>query len=232
MSIDLGELYAASRYRITDLIMSSPADVGGWPCPATPDWTVHDVVAHLRGVAEDVRNGNVAAAGTDPWTAEQVKRHCDCDVRVLLSDWGDDAPLLESFLSSPAGKSASRAVIDVYTHEADIRGALGRPADLPHPFGEWVMVMLEEHIADVVVSNGLSPVTIVTDEGDVLGDTSAAVMVRSNRFELFRAILGRRSPEQVAAWDWAGSDPQPYLQHLFVFGPRTTDLIEDHAAHG
>ncbi len=34
----------------------------------------------------------------------------------------------------------SRAVIDVYTHEADIRGALwAGPADPSEPFGEWAL---------------------------------------------------------------------------------------------
>ena len=232
MSIDLGELYAASRYRITDLIMSSPEDVGDWPCPATPAWSVHDVVAHLRGITEDVRNGNVAAAGTDPWTAAQVARHRDRGVRELLSEWGDDAPLLESVLSSPQGDAVSRAVIDVYTHEADVRGAVGRPADLPDPFGAWVMLALEGHIAEMARASGSPPIRIETTEGDEVGRADAVVVLRAGRFELFRALLGRRSASQVAAMDWGGADATPYLDHFFVFGPRPTDLIEDHAAHG
>ncbi len=64
MAPDLGELYAASRNRISDLVLSSPPGAGANPCPATPGWTVHDVVAHLRGVTEDVRTGNLDGVAT------------------------------------------------------------------------------------------------------------------------------------------------------------------------
>jgi hypothetical protein len=37
--------------------------------------------------------------------------------------------------------------------------------------------------------------------------------------------MGRRSRSQFAALDWSG-DPSPVLDHLVVFGPATSDVIE------
>lgn len=225
MSIDLGELYAASRYRITDLMMSSQSEVDR-PCPATPAWTVREVVCHVRGVTEDVRLGNVAGAATDPWTADQVRRHRGTDITTLLDDWADDAPMLEALLSSPHGAAAARAVIDVNAHEADVRGALDHVVELPDPFGEWAMETFSSHINDSMVAAGLAPIRIETSQGDVLGSADADVVLKVGRYELFRALLGRRSPAQVLAYDWGGADGTPYLEQFFVFGPRETDLIE------
>lgn len=51
--------------------------------------------------------------------------------------------------------------------------------------------------------------------------------VRSSRFEPFRALSGRRSRAQIAAFDWS-CDPEPYVR-AFQYGPfslRIEDLVE------
>lgn len=225
---DLGALYAASRHRMTDLFMSSSAEDHELPCPATPEWKVRDVLAHVRGITEDVRTGNLEGVTTDPWTAAQVKRHSDTSVADLLDGWTADASLLEAVLSSEHGVNVARAVIDVHTHEADVRGALGRVAPLTDEFAAWGLAAVLEGVIAGITAAGLAPVRVVTDEGDELGPADATVVLRAPRYELFRATLGRRSAAQVAAFDWSGTDPTPYLPHLFLFGPRTTDLVEAH----
>ena len=44
MDTDLGEMYRSARVRIGALVSD---EIGSVPVPATPLWTVHDVVAHL-----------------------------------------------------------------------------------------------------------------------------------------------------------------------------------------
>ena len=223
---DLGELYAAARHRITDLLMSSPEGAAMAICPATPEWTVRDVVAHLRGITEDVRTGNLAGVATDPWTAAQVARHSDDSVEELLTGWAEDAQLLEGVLSSPQGESVGRAVIDIYTHEADIRGALSRPAPMTLDFADWAIPVAGGNVCAEIAASGLPPLRIVTSEGDDVGPADAPVVLTIQRFELFRAVLGRRSREQVLDYDWGGADGAPYLSHLFIFGPRDGALVE------
>lgn len=65
MDPDLGVMYAAARLRICDLVRDVEGDT---PVPGTPEWTVHDVIGHLRGIVEDALGGNLEGAPSPPWT--------------------------------------------------------------------------------------------------------------------------------------------------------------------
>ncbi len=226
MSTDLGGLYAAARGRITSILADLPADEVERVCPATPQWNVHDVLAHLRGITEDVRTGNLDGVTTDPWTDAQVQRHRQTSMADLLAGWDADAPLVEAVLSAPGGEAVQRAVFDVHAHEADLRGALGLPGVLPDEFGAWATPIFAQSFIATANERGLPAAQIITLEGDHVGAPDAPTVLRVSRFELFRSQLGRRSAAQVAAYDWGSTDPSPYIEHYFVFGPRPDDLVE------
>jgi hypothetical protein len=60
----------------------------------------------------------------------------------------------------------------------------------------------------------------------VAGEGDPACTLRTTRFEVFRAVTGRRSLAQLRSYDW---DPEPRVECLLVspiFRPRATDLIE------
>ena len=198
-------MYRTARLRITDLVSD---EVGDRRVPATPLWDVHDVVAHLAGVTEDVRTGNMAGVTTDPWTAAQVERGRSKTIAELLAMWDELAPLVEGFLSSPDGHSAYRAVLDIHTHEADLLNALGRPIDLPSEFLDWMTPLLEADFADSVAGAGLPAVTVAASD-----------------LQWFRGRLGRRTVGEVSGYGWS-ADPAPYLDHWFVFGRAVQSLGE------
>jgi hypothetical protein len=100
------------------------------------------------------------------------------------------------------------AVIDVHTHEADLRHALGLPVAVPSDFLGWVGARLSGGFAEQVASNGLPPVRVDISE-----------------LEWFRGRLGRRTVDEVCAYAWS-SDPEPYLDHFFVFGRAERSLGE------
>lgn len=203
--IDLGQMYRGSRERITAMVSDQVADL---PVQATPKWTVHDLIAHVTGVVTDALAGNTADAATDPWTAAQVERCRDRTVADMVDEWTTTAPMIEAFLSSPAGQSAARAVLDIHCHEADLRHALGQPADVPDEFLSWVTPMLMGDFAAEVESRGLP-----------------AVQVQASPFEIFRGRLGRRTADEVRAFGWS-ADPDPYLDSWFVFGRPDQSLGE------
>lgn len=205
MNIDLGKAYGAARHRVCALVSD---DVSGMAVPATPKWSVHDVVAHLAGVAEDAATGNMAAAPGDDWTAAQVARGSGRSVAELVAQWGHHGPMVESFLSSPAGESAAAALFDIHTHEADLRHALGLPAEMPAEVLAWLGAAMRESLAAAVAEAGLPPVDVGTSD-----------------FELFRARLGRRTVDEVCGYAWS-SDPTPYLDTFFIFGRAERPLGE------
>lgn len=209
MSVDPGVLYRTCRERITALV-SAPGVDESLVVPATPEWTVHDVIAHLSGIAEDATSGNMAGAPGDVWTAAQVARGKDRSLGDLLDQWTTLAPFMEAVFSSPEGAPRLNGVFDVHTHEADLRNALGLPVDVPADFLGWVAGIFRAGFADAVAAAGLPPVTVEAAD-----------------LEWFRGRLGRRTEDEVRGYGWS-ADPDPYLDTFFIFG-RATRSLGEHA---
>jgi uncharacterized protein (TIGR03083 family) len=203
--VDLGQLYRQGRLRITDLVSDQEGDR---PVAATPLWTVHDVVAHMAGVMEDVRTGNMEGVTTDPWTAAQIERGRSKSVSELLDQWTRDAVGPEAILSTPEGAPYFRAVVDIMTHLADLLTAFGRPVDLPPEFLSWTTPQLIEAFNQEATSHGLP-----------------LVEVEAPDFEVFRGRLGRRTEAEVRSFEWS-ANPEPYLDTWFIFGRAESPLGE------
>ncbi|MBI4933547.1 MAG: maleylpyruvate isomerase family mycothiol-dependent enzyme [Actinobacteria bacterium] len=205
MTIDLGVLYRTCRERVTELVSGADPDLA---VPATPGWTVHDVIAHLSGISEDAANGNMAGAPGEEWTGAQVTRHRDTPMADLLAMWGEYAPGMEAFFSSPNGAAMSAGVFDIHTHEADLRHALGLPFHIPADALAWAGEHMRSGFAEAVAAAGLPPVELPISD-----------------VEWFRARLGRRTEAEVRAFPWP-ADPEPYLDHFFIFGRAAHTLGE------
>ena len=207
MTIDLGVAYRAARERITALVAGSDVD-SNVAVPATPEWNVHDVVAHLSGIATDASTGNMEGAPGEAWTAAQVLRGAGRTLAEMLADWQQHAPMIEGFLSSPEGESVGNAVMDIHTHEADLRHALGLHVSAPPDVLRWAASRLRDGFHEQCGAAGLAPVVVTTAD-----------------FEWFRGRMGRRTVQEVAAYEWS-VNPTPYLDSFFVFGRATVSLNE------
>jgi hypothetical protein len=74
--------------------------------------------------------------------------------------------------------------------------------------------------------NGRDPVRFETDKKTYqAGEGEPGATARTTRFELFRALSGRRSRDQIRAWEWS-ADPESYLSLFYVYGPRAEALVE------
>jgi hypothetical protein len=61
--------------RVVDRVLLLVADADpATPLPACPAWTVHDVLAHLTGLAEDWVAGALEEYGSESWTSPQFAR--------------------------------------------------------------------------------------------------------------------------------------------------------------
>lgn len=212
-TIDKGVAYAAARERICTMVGRSFVDPDR-VVPATPEWTVHDVIAHLSGVAADAVSGNTAGAPGDEWTAAQVARNRHRSIAELVDEWTVNGPMLESFLSMPgSGRLSTSAVIDVHTHEADLQQALGLPVVVPQPVLDWAVAELRSGFDAAVAAAGLPAVALDADP-----------------LSWFRARMGRRTTDEVRRLRWSdafASAPDAYLDLFFVFGRAEFPLGEN-----
>jgi uncharacterized protein (TIGR03083 family) len=221
MSESHATAYRSLRARIGDVVKGCDPTT---PAPATPEWSVHDVVAHLVGVSDDVVNGRLDGVATDPWTAAQVDARRDASIDDMLSEWDEKGPPFETMLASVPTEIAGQALFDAMTHEQDIRHALRRPggrdADAVDLAWEWIAV---------VRTQGEAPaIRVVTDRGaELIGTGEPIATVEAPRFEILRAFTGRRSAKEIEAYGWT---PPPARPELLLAAPiftlRTEPLNE------
>jgi uncharacterized protein (TIGR03083 family) len=215
--------------RVVELVADVDDEAATRVAPATPAWTVHDLLAHLVGVTADAVNGRLTGVGTDEWTAVQVAERRDRSVAELLAEWESHWPAFSERLGVLATASPARAgqaVFDATTHEHDLRGALGRPgarrsaaADLAWEWAAGIVGQLRD-------GRGAGALVLRTsDDGAerVAGTGEATGAVAAERFDLWRAMTGRRSAGQVRSWAWDG---ELAVADLCFFPARDTDLVE------
>ncbi|HEX4017026.1 MAG TPA: maleylpyruvate isomerase N-terminal domain-containing protein [Frankiaceae bacterium] len=98
----LSQYYRESRVRLSAFV-SEHAEADDTPVPATPGWTVHDVIAHLVGVAEDLVSGKLTDGPTFEWTAGHVARGGGIPTAELLQKWAGLSPDTERIADGGAG---------------------------------------------------------------------------------------------------------------------------------
>ena len=215
--------WTQAQRRVVELVAPLPAERAAVRVPACPDWSVRDLLSHMVGLGVDVVAGDEPDDHNDAWTSRQVEQRRDRDVASLLAEWRGIAGPLRDWM----GEHGVRPLGDVVIHEQDLRGALGVPGARDTP-GLWaVRDRLIGRFADRLVD--LPPIALDgqrwqwTSRGAAEG---AAVVVHAPDFDLARALVSRRSADQLRAWTVRG-DVGPYLHAFAVLGPLPrTDLIE------
>jgi uncharacterized protein (TIGR03083 family) len=223
----IAQVYAEAHHRIVGLVRDLDGDAVRRQVPGTPEWTVHDVVAHLAAIPTDVMAGRLTGGPSPEETRRQVEERRDRTVAELLEEWaGGLGPILDG---ARAGLVPAPLAIDAVTHEQDIRGAL-HAAHLDDDGAlRFAATGYSVGLGRRLKQAGLPPLRL-RDRArgfDVVARTGEpTATVSGTEFELFRAMAGRRSRAQVAALDWS-VDPAPYLDCFCVFGPLPEADISD-----
>ena len=222
---DVGAHYRAGRERFTAFINElSPVELDV-AVPTCPGWSVRDVLGHVAGITDDAVSGRIKGIPDDAQTAYQVARSRKLTVAELLARWEAQAPDFQAVLTS-VGPSIAPAAIDVATHEQDIRGALGRPGSRYNATIAWALPMMVHGFERRLENAGLPPVRVEV-EGDVMAEGEPyGLVLHVGQFELFRAVLGRRSADQVRALRWSNHPDDQVIDAFFVFGPTLEPVSE------
>lgn len=218
----LDTVYRNGRTRVADLAATLDDDQLQTPVPATPEWTVHELLAHLVGLAADVTAGRLDGAGGDQWTARHVGERRRRPVDELLAEWAKVGPQVEASLVGQQFAGPGPAP-DLICHEADLREALGLTrVDREHhqqPFLDLMMLLLGQRLSDIAT-------VLVRDEDGHewrCGSGQPEHLLRVDGYELLRAMFSRRSRRQIAGWSWTPAPAGEVIDAFGFFGPRDDD---------
>ena len=201
--------YRAVRESVSALLAEYPR-AAGVAVPSCPGWTVREVVAHLLVICQGV-------AGRTP---EQGPPRGELELEGLLARWAREAGSVESLLASGAAGTNGILVMDAFSHELDIRAALGSPPPARHPAASTALWVACRGFAASVRDHGLPPLLLRTPgTGWATGARRPDATLAASRLDLLRALTGRRTPEQIVALGW-DRDPAPWLP-AFSWGPFT-----------
>ena len=208
-----------------------------------PGWTVHDQISHVVGVEarlgghkdprvelphyEHIRNDlgkrvEYAVEVRRGRSGAEVLAELEDVLAQRLSALRDPGLTDTSIIAGPFGPDQATTVLllrvfDVWTHEQDIHGALGRPGDLDSPAAAVVVGSVMRELPKVLARSGAlrpgQPVVL-----DVTGPSPAVTASQGFRVELDeqgrargRAIRGGEelAPGSGASTDAAGGPPLP-----------------------
>lgn len=204
------EGYRQVRENISILLAEHPG-AGELTVPACPQWTVRDLLAHVTEICDRV----ITRFGGEPCPVPET-----APVAELLRLWNERGPEADTLLAADGdGKSRGDImVMDAFTHELDLRYALGAP--LPEAHAAWLrgFEVLVSGLGASLKEHGLPGMRIETEGATwIAGTEPVAAVLSGPPVALYRSLAGRRSPAQIAALDWLG-DPEPWLR-AFSWGP-------------
>jgi uncharacterized protein (TIGR03083 family) len=184
-------------------------------------------LSHVVGITVDLNAGRFGnRSDPDAWTAAQVDARRDCSVDQLAAEWADEAPQFEDGLRLLGYAIGSHYVGDLLQHAADVRHAVG----LPRPDGDLSLAVgLDFYLIsfdETLTAAGVGAVEVaVGDESWTLGPGAPIASVTGERFELFRALGGRRSGAQIRALAWRG-DADAVVPLVSRYPLPTNELLE------
>ena len=244
--LDLARAYGDTQRNLSRFVRELSEEQRRLKVAASPDWSVQDVVAHVAGLAGDVAydrappdldvvrslTDSAQAELRDAMTEKQVASRRGRSLEEILDEWTkaleDLIPMIRGERPFPRSVPFIDAALvsDVATHNQDIRNGVGAPGDRE---SEGVSVAFVAYAASLglrLAMNGVPALRLKYDGKErIAGEGEPAATVAADRYELYRALAGRRSRDQILKLDWEG-DPKPYVDLIPAYGPRSDSLEE------
>jgi len=243
---DLAAAYHDARIHMSELARKASPEESAKQVPACPDWSVRDLVAHVTSIAAELAAGrfpsdlNLVAFWDDDMSArretfidEALESRRERTVDELLDEWEKAAAVLEPMLHGeqpvpPGSPPLVEWIVttDIGVHVQDLRGALGLEGDGDILASGLALRSYVEAMRMRAVHTGLPAFRMRAGTREwVIGDGDPVATVTGDPWELARAASGRRSPEQIRAYEWDG-DPEPFIELFYPYGPRAEALVE------
>jgi uncharacterized protein (TIGR03083 family) len=222
-----GEIYLVSRTRLLDLAAELTPDELARALAPTPPWTVLDGYRHLAGVCADVLDGRLPPPGDDAaWAAAQLAARADWGIDEVCAEWADRGPELDEVVAE-AGRSMGFVALDCWTHEQDVRAAVGVGALHDDELLPGVLDLALGAFGRRYSKAGGPRLRLVIDGDErTIGVGEVGAQLTTSAYELLRTIFGRRSAAQISAGAWSGPQVAEAQAAIHLFDLPATDLVD------
>ncbi|MEV6741314.1 maleylpyruvate isomerase family mycothiol-dependent enzyme [Streptomyces sp. NPDC051104] len=205
--------YRSCQENVTRLARAHP-EVSEWPVPACPDWSVRDLIAHLLQTCRMV----VAEVSGD--IDRPLAPQPNTPLVHLLTAWEELDGVLAEVLERTPWLRRGMMLLDAFSHELDIHGALGLPVPRDHVAFADALELATMGFTMSVNAHHLPALRIETpDHTWLVGESDPAATVRGESMEVFRSLTGRRTLPQIRGLSWSTA-PESWLP-AFTWGPFT-----------
>lgn len=223
---ELTAAYQAVRARCIAIARSLSDEQAHTMSPCCPAWTVKDLFAHLVGVPVDVLEGNLDGAATPEWADAHVTRRVDDSLAQILAEWQTCAEQIDGLLAAMATDIDARFFLDCWTHEWDVRQALGLEAAPDLTIPGYVLPVIEASLNENDPGAGAGAIVLHVETAEgvtdlVIGDGEPTIEGSLSLFDLMRAVVGRRSATQID-----GYAPGLATDRVVVFEPSPSDIVD------
>jgi len=244
--LDTAGVYRETRRSLRDFVSGLSDAELKTNVPATPDWSVRDAVAHIVGEARITVTGDAPpefrlleslrdpeqAAIRDGINADEVAARRDLPIEQVLEEWDSLAVELDPFMRGekpfpwPEPFLDSILVSDLSAHGQDVRNAVGKPGERDSAACRIALASFAVGLGFRLDGMGMPALRLRYDGKErVCGQSDPAVTLSGDRYELMRALTGRRSRSQIEAMDWEG-ERDPYVPLIPAYGERLDDIVE------
>jgi uncharacterized protein (TIGR03083 family) len=226
--VDLVSHYRATRGRVVDQVGSLTDAAASVTVPACPEWTVHDTVAHVTGLAADLGSGRMPGPDTQAWIDGPVAVRREFPLGLLIDEWL--ASDVEGFIER---SGSGQLILDLCAHEHDICHALGAVGDRTSAAVLACVPVMSDLLRKDLLAKGAPGSVGLRTRGHswTVGEGPVQLTLDAEPFELLRVFGGRRSERQMRALPWKNPDGSPadvgpWLPFLAHFAYPANDLVE------
>ena len=213
--LELSAGYHATRQRIAELVRPLDEKALATTVPACPDWSVHDLLAHVVGIPEALSQGDMPGADIQGWLDGLVEARRERPVDELLERWETCAPTASAIVDASGGQLFA----DVISHEHDLRAAIDQPGARGLPEVRAAVQVLLDLLAPDITKAGLGALVIDSDGVRWASHVSKpGCTLHVDPWEATRVLMSRRTAEEVRALPATG-DVGPYLAVLHDHSP-------------
>lgn len=225
---ELVSAYADLRSRCLELGRSLTEEQAALMSPCCPEWSIKDLFAHMAGVPVDILEGNVEGAATVEWADAHITRRTDDSLAEICDEWEATAEKIDELVGAVGTKLPPQFYIDAWTHEWDIRQAIGDSAAAAPDLrlvSHTRAFLTKAYVERAGSAPDVALLLSITDGDEVheiaLGDGPSHPTVEMSLFEMGRIAMGRRSEAQIRGLG-AAADPGV----LVFWTPNTEDIVD------